>query len=160
MRINDARDLDIHTTNGLTKILYLHKKIVEGEDDQIETLSDFNIQGGALNIFEFVSSAYIKILANKIMASGYYYMPADENGVNFADTVISFVAVLVFPIALSLLFPVFLYTIVLEKEQKLIQMMKMNGMKISNYWLVFFVFNLLLSLITNFIFVFLGYFLT
>lgn len=87
-------------------------------------------------------------------------MPADENGVNFADTVISFVAVLVFPIALSLLFPVFLYTIVLEKEQKLIQMMKMNGMKISNYWLVYFVFNLILSLITNFIFVFLGYFLT
>lgn len=76
------------------------------------------------------------------------------------DTIISFVAVLIFPISLSLLFPVFLYTVVLEKEEKLIQMMKMNGMKISSYWLVYFIFNLMLSFITNLIFVLLGYLLT
>lgn len=39
-------------------------------------------------------------------------------------------------------------------------MMKMNGMKISSYWLVYFVFNFILAMITNIIFVAMGYFLT
>lgn len=86
-------------------------------------------------------------------------MPDLEEGTSFVDTVINFIAILVFPISLSLLFPVFLYTVVLEKEEKLIQMMKMNGMKISSYWFVYFIFNLLLGIITNLIFFFFGYFL-
>ena len=86
-------------------------------------------------------------------------MPDLEQATSFVDTIINFVAVLVFPISLSLLFPVFLYTVVLEKEEKLIQMMKMNGMKISSYWFVYFIFNLLLGLITNILFFLFGYFL-
>lgn len=39
-------------------------------------------------------------------------------------------------------------------------MMKMNGMKISSYWAVYFCFNLILSIITNLIFMLLGYLLT
>jgi hypothetical protein len=39
-------------------------------------------------------------------------------------------------------------------------MMKMNGMKISSYWFVYFIFNFVLSLLTNTIFVVLGFFLT
>ena len=39
-------------------------------------------------------------------------------------------------------------------------MMKMNGMKISSYWAVFFCFNLMLAIVTNFIFVLFGYLLT
>jgi hypothetical protein len=42
-------------------------------------------------------------------------MPEDESGVSFIDTIINVVAILIFPVSLSLLFPVFLYTIVLEK---------------------------------------------
>jgi hypothetical protein len=38
--------------------------------------------------------------------------------------------------------------------------MKMNGMKISSYWFVYFIFNLILSIITNTIFVIMGRFLT
>lgn len=38
--------------------------------------------------------------------------------------------------------------------------MKMNGMKISSYWFVYFFFNLMLSLMTNLIFYILGYLLT
>ena len=38
-------------------------------------------------------------------------------------------------------------------------MMRMNGMKISSYWFVYFIFNLLLGLITNLAFFLFGYFL-
>lgn len=37
--------------------------------------------------------------------------------------------------------------------------MKMNGMSMKNYWLVSFIFNLILSLLTNTIFYLFGFFL-
>jgi hypothetical protein len=87
-------------------------------------------------------------------------MPQDESGLNFVDTLINFVAVIIFPISLSLLFPVFLHTVVLEKEEKLMQMMKMNGMKISSYWVVYLVFNLILSILTSLVFMVMGLLVT
>jgi len=39
-----------------------------------------------------------------------------------------------------------------------VQMMKMNGMKITNYWLVYFIFNFALCFITIFVFFMLGAF--
>lgn len=38
--------------------------------------------------------------------------------------------------------------------------MKMNGMKISSYWLVYFIFNFVFSLLTNIVFVIFGTLLT
>ena len=83
-------------------------------------------------------------------------MREGDDAASFVDNIINTVSALIFPIALSLLFPVMLYSLVLEKEEKLVQMMKMNGMKISNYWLVYFLFNFLLSTITNVVFFILG----
>ena len=37
-------------------------------------------------------------------------------------------------------------------------MMKMNGMKISNYWLVYFIYNLALTIITSIVFFLIGAF--
>ena len=45
-----------------------------------------------------------------------------------------------FLILLSMLFPVFVNLIVYEKEQRLTQLMKMNGLRMSMYWLVNYVF--------------------
>lgn len=70
---------------------------------------------------------------------------------------INTIATIVFPLALSLLLPVFLYLVVLEKEEKLIQMMRMNGMSITNYWFINFLYNFLISLLTNVVFYLFGY---
>lgn len=48
---------------------------------------------------------------------------------------------LIYPALLSVNLPAFLYTIVLEKEQRLIQNMRINGMRMYNYWFVNFFFN-------------------
>lgn len=82
--------------------------------------------------------------------------PAGDSNI-LVNSIINLVGSTIFPLALSLLFPVFLYAIVLEKEERLIQMMKMNGMSMKNYWLVTFLFNLFLSLLTNVIFYLFGY---
>lgn len=90
--------------------------------------------------------------------SGYLFMRDTADTKGFVDNIINTISALIFPIALSLLFPVMLYGLVLEKEERLVQMMKMNGMKISNYWLVYFIFNFILCTITNIVFFLLGAF--
>jgi hypothetical protein len=52
--------------------------------------------------------------------------------------------------------PVFLYQIVLEKENRLIENMKINGMRMSNYWIVNFFFNLGFYCVTALLFMIFG----
>lgn len=64
-------------------------------------------------------------------------MPSGDSDQNtFISGIINLAGASLYPLSLSLLLPVFMYAIVLEKEDRLIEMMKMNGMKIFNYWTV------------------------
>ncbi|EGG13872.1 ABC transporter A family protein [Cavenderia fasciculata] len=51
---------------------------------------------------------------------------------------------LFYPFALSFLLPLFVYSIVLEKQEKLRDMCLMAGLKMRNYWIVTYLFNLML----------------
>ncbi len=53
--------------------------------------------------------------------------------------------------------PVFIYQIVLEKETRLMEYMKMNGLRMHNYWFVNFFFNLGFYMMTVLVFIFAGY---
>eukprot|EP01080_Neovahlkampfia_damariscottae_P005388 gene5388-9195_t len=53
---------------------------------------------------------------------------------------------LTIPVLLLLPLPVFLYTIVLEKTENIREMMKLMGLKMQYYWIVFFTFNYLIYL--------------
>jgi len=106
---------------------------------------------------DMITHAYIKTVTGASVTSGYTYLPFTSEGSVFIDLLINTIATIIFPLALSLLLPVFLYLIVLEKEEKLIQMMRMNGMGIGNYWAINFLYNLLISLATNFVFYACGY---
>ena len=58
-----------------------------------------------------------------------------------AGKVINAIGVITFPLLMSFSLPVFLYTIVLEKVWRLMQNMKINGLKMNSYWIVSFIFN-------------------
>ena len=75
-------------------------------------------------------------------------MPAVGNSSGFIEMLINIVSTIIFPLSLSLLLPVFLYNVVLEKETKIIQMMRMNGLGIMTYWLINFVFCFMFCIIT------------
>jgi len=64
--------------------------------------------------------------------------------------------VIIVPVSLCMGFPVFLLSIVSEKEKRLIEIMKINGMKMSNYWMVSYFFNYLLYTVVIFVFMFWG----
>ena len=64
------------------------------------------------------------------------------------ERILNMIGLGVFPSCLAIALPVFLYNLVLEKETKLLQTMKINGMRMSYYWLVNFTFNLSIFLVT------------
>ena len=45
-------------------------------------------------------------------------------------------AVTMFPICLTISLPIFLALLVQEKEMRLVEIMKINGLKMKNYWFV------------------------
>lgn len=63
---------------------------------------------------------------------------------------------MVLPICMSMALPVFIYQVVLEKETRLIENMKINGMKMANYWIVNYLFNLGFYCATALLFLFFG----
>lgn len=151
IKINDLRLLDYHRPDGVTRIRFFNNKSNNFQ-------SYYLISEGLLSLQHAITAAYTKHTTTKSLESGYIYMPFLPNSSALVDILVNTVTTILFPISLSLLLPVFLYLIVLEKEEKLIQMMRMNGMKMKNYWLVNFVFSFAVSVITNLVFFLFGYF--
>lgn len=72
------------------------------------------------------------------------------------ERLINLIGLTVFPACLCLALPVYLYNLILEKETKLVEIMKINGMKMYNYWFINFVFFFLIYSITAGIYWFAG----
>ena len=75
-----------------------------------------------LTLMDMLNSAFIKIASitsdpetRTTMASGYLYYPVTPQTNLLIDMLINSIATILFPLSLSLLLPVFLYTVVLEK---------------------------------------------
>jgi hypothetical protein len=84
------------------------------------------------------------IFPNTTVVSGVQYYPFTPNFDKELDRGVSLLGVLVFPVCMCMCLPVFLYYIVLEKETRLVETMKINGMRMKNYWIVNFIFNFIL----------------
>jgi hypothetical protein len=55
------------------------------------------------------------LLTDKSIQNGWISMRENDESASFVDSIINTVSALIFPLALSLLFPVMLYGLVLEK---------------------------------------------
>ena len=70
---------------------------------------------GQLAFADLLNSAYAKSVINKTINTILLYFPVVANSQTLINNIINLVASTIFPISLSLLLPVFLYAIVLEK---------------------------------------------
>ena len=148
LQINDQRMARYHRANGITKIN------IGGEQ---ATNGVINVIGGMLSLADLVNKAYIKKLSPDLtIISSVQLMPFKENATEIIQKLISFTGSTFYPLAVSLLMPLFMYTIVLEKEAKLIENMKINGLKMTYYWLANFVYNFIVYLVTISLFLFFG----
>lgn len=98
---------------------------------------------GALQLVDRMNNAYVRTHFNdSYIFAGIQFMPFKPPGRRQAEKLINGIGDLAYPVLLALGLPVYLYGLVLEKEKRLIQTMRINGLKMSNYWLVNFLFSI------------------
>lgn len=118
IQINDLRIPEYHRNNGITKLKFQTK-----ESDGKFT-SQLRVAEGQLSLLDLVSRAYMHTINDKVwIVSGVQYMPMVNEDRSFIIKIISVTGASLYPLALSLMLPIFMYVIVLEKEEKLIEMM-------------------------------------
>ena len=104
-----------------------------------------------------LNNAYLKHrFKNITIVSGTKLMPLDLQLDENVIRVINLMGSGLFPLCLCMLLPVFLYQIVLEKETRLLEVMKMNGLRMRYYWFVNTVFNFVYYIIQCLIFLLFG----
>lgn len=154
MQIQDHKYFQYHRNNGITKLGIVNPDQVKENktaedravlDDTGNTTYILRPTEGAMQLTDRVNQAYIRsIFPEMHIVSGQQFMPFKPAVRNEAEKILNVIGNIVYPVLLSLGLPVFLYTIVLEKETRLMQNMKINGMKMYNYWFVAYIFNFFL----------------
>ena len=112
-----------------------------------------------LALLDMVTKSYLEQISSTAMiATSVQNMPFIFNGNKTVSQLLNILGATLFPLALSLLLPVFMYSIVVEKEDKLIQIMKMNGMEMLKYWATHFIFDMGFYYCMVFVYFIYGYF--
>jgi ABC-type multidrug transport system ATPase subunit len=92
-----------------------------------------------------VNGAYVKNATKKQIAATISPLPFSVTQPTI--DIILLVTAALMPAAISFLMPIFSYTLVMEKEKKLREMMKIMGMNSSIYWLVNYLFDFALYVV-------------
>ena len=151
MQINDNKYWQYHRNNGVTKIGFKNHQYSN------ETLYSIRSVDGALTVADSMNQAYMREIFNEtIVIGGVSFFPFLTDVENGVQRIISIICTLVLPLCMSMGLPVFIYQIVLEKETKLIENMKINGMKMQNYWIVNYMFNFVFYSATAVLFLIFG----
>ena len=170
MQLNDCRQWQYHRNNGVTKVGFNQNAEKEEKKSVSSKLTDvMNNQDrkdrhkkamyitrsieGQLQMADLLNQAYIKELFPEThILTGIQFMPFQPSMDMELERMVNLIGALIFPVNLCLSLPVFIYTLVMEKELKLVENMKINGLQMRNYWFVNFVFDYLLYWITTGIF--------
>ena len=153
MQISDLRLPYYHRGNGVT-LFYIYNNVEGAKNYESYPSSLIGMMWG-LGLF---NRAYIsKLYPNLIVISGLQLMPIQlDDNENNIQRVINLVGTLFYPISISLLMPLFMYNIVIEKERQLIEIMKINGLKMRNYWISYFIFDYIVYAVTMIFFIIFG----
>jgi hypothetical protein len=110
LQINDQRFSFYHRSNGVTRSEIWN----EGQQKYSPYI---NVINGMLSIADLFNRAYFKAHFNDtFIASGIQIMPFSSNDGENVQRIINIAGSTFYPLAISLLMPLFMYTIVLEKE--------------------------------------------
>jgi hypothetical protein len=120
--------------------------------------SIMQVPQGMLWTLDIFNKAYFKKFFHNVdIMTGVQMMPLEFDIVDEISKAVNVCGTFFYPMAMGLLMPLFMYNIVVEKEEKLIEIMKINGMKMRFYWLANFIFDYGLYLITMAVFWITGY---
>jgi len=132
--------------------------IVDPEND-LDT-SVLKVIDGQVEAASLINKAYMKEnFKDLTVMTGINFYPFEIDFEWYVKKMQAEECAFVVPICLCLGLPVFMYQLVLEKEKRLLQTMRINGMTLVNYWIVNFAFDFLYYVITYVIFLFFSAFI-
>jgi len=150
LQINNLNYNKLHRANGVTR----YKADIDEKSVSVTTVPE-----GQLILLDLITQSYSQTLFDDVyMISGVQPMPVTSSKDIFMSQIYNVIGATLYPIALSLLLPVFLYALVLEKEERLREIMKMSGLKISNYWTANYTWSLCMYTVAAFLFYLVGRF--
>lgn len=115
---------------------------------------------GLMSLMDIVTRNVLHYVNPEVfLVSGYAYVFSLDMVEMLVTGIQTIISASMFPSALGLIFPVFMYLIALERHQKLKTIMQMHGLKEIYYWLVTILNNYLLYLVVYFCFYFVGRFI-
>lgn len=140
--VNDEHCWQYHRENGFTKVSISDRKMNY-------TTSILRTIEGQVEAASLINKAYIKnIFPNTTVMTGINFYPLHLDFTGLSESLVGKGLEMALPMCLALNMPVFMYSIVLEKEKKLTEIMKINGLQIGNYWIVNYFFNWLYYVVT------------
>ena len=156
MQMNTLIRSNYHRSNGISKLRFkilkdskYYKTDVTPTEGYISTMSYLNNKFlTRFNIFEL----------DKPNIAGAVSLTADSTAImGYIESGISTMSIVFFPVALTLGFPLLLYALVLEKEQKVTVLLEVSGLSYTKYWLSIYILYFILFTITSTMFSVLGW---
>ena len=98
-----------------------------------------------INMMDTAFVRYVTNVADYEIITWIQQLPYIEQVPEF--DIASFLSVLLYPFAISFILPVYVNAIVLEKQERLREMMKMMGLKMSYYWLTNYIWDFILYIL-------------
>ena len=142
IQIRDYMVSNYHRGNGIT-LFYIFNENSKGYELFPSAVTGSMWEMGIFN------KAYTNYLfPNVTIISGIQILPIgpQDNELN-VQRIAAIVTFGIYPISISILIPLFIHNIVYEKEKQIIELLKINGMKMKNYWFSNFIFNYIIYLL-------------
>ena len=142
IQIRDYMVSNYHRGNGIT-LFYIFNENTKGYELFPSAVTGSMWEMGIFN------KAYTNYLfPNVTIISGIQILPIgpQDNEVN-VQRIAGIVTFGIYPISISLLIPLFIHNIVYEREKQIIELLKINGVKMKNYWISNFIFNYIIYLL-------------
>ena len=112
LQVNDQKFPFYHRSNGITRTEVWNY-------NQNSYFPVINVINGILSMADLFNRAYMETIFNDtFVASGVQIMPLSSSDGENVQRIINVAGATFYPLAVSLLMPLFMYTIVLEKEVK------------------------------------------
>ena len=159
MQVNNIASNFLHRTNGISKIRFRFNmtsnkttSFIVGTEAYIGTMNYLNnkylLERTAGPIELFVIPKILSIISLTIDSSAIF---------GFVEAGLATLSIIFFPVALTMGFPLLLYSLVLESEEKILNLLNTNGLLTGNYWASIYLFYYTLFTVTTTIFSLIGW---
>ena len=101
------------------------------------------INDGMLSLLDNIARAVVHSANPRVfLVSGVASMQTFDSSSKFLEALFHMISAIMFPVALGMSLPLFMYLAVLEKHSRVKSIMQMHGLRETNYWIA----NILLNL--------------